>query len=275
KILRERFGEERVKGLPLGVKRVSDHFVTWSTVDTILGGFHKAGRFQLEAETILTKVLWGNPVFAQDTPPNYPGPYEVIGAHLKNLIDDRTMYAKAQHYAIACGAVGTPQILYNTGIRPWALGRFLTEQSLALCQIVLKPSIVQRIADEHPTECKRHASANPCDLLPIPGGDPEPQLTMPYWWSDNPAEPDKCKPRHAQIHRDAFSYGDVGPRADLCVVVDLRVFGKQDIRCDNRVSFPLDETYEITVEPGKDAYGMPQATFHVKRSEQESIRDHE
>ncbi|KAG8699223.1 hypothetical protein FRC08_005431 [Ceratobasidium sp. 394] len=274
KILRERFGEDRIKNLPLGVKRINKHFVTWSAVDTILGRFHKTDRFRLEPETMLTKVIWRNPVFAQDDP-NYPGPYEIVGALLKSQIDGKTVCVKAQHYVIACGAVGTPQILYNSKIRPWALGRFLAEQSLAFCQVVLKRSIVRRMAEEYPDECKRHASKHPGDKLPIPWGDPEPQLTMPYSWSDNPEESDKREPWHVQIHRDAFSYGDVGPRADPRVVVDLRFFGKQDICPDNRVSFPSDEMREIIVEPDKDAYGMPQATFHVKRSEQDGIRDHE
>jgi pyranose oxidase len=67
-------------------------------------------------------------------------------------------------------------------------------------------------------------------------------------------------PWHVQIHRDAFSYGDVGPKADPRVVVDLRFFGKSDICEDNRVSFgdnPAPTGWEAGVT---DIYGMPQAT---------------
>lgn len=81
------------------------------------------------------------------------------------------------------------------------------------------------------------------DPIPIPFMDPEPQLTLRY----QPANP-----WHVQIHRDAFSYGDVGPKADSRVVVDLRWFGKADIKATNRVIFGLGGVADI--------YGMPQPT---------------
>lgn len=85
-------------------------------------------------------------------------------------------------------------------------------------------------------------------------------------------------PWHVQIHRDAFSYGDVGPKADPRVVVDLRFFGKQDIVESNCVKFgelkaPMQWKAGVT-----DIYGMPQATVRFslctlgKSSEQNPVR---
>lgn len=101
---------------------------------------------------------------------------------------------------------------------------------------------------------RKHHEDNPKDPLPIPFSDPEPQVTIPY---------SSEYPYHVQIHRDAFSYGDVGPRADPRLIVDLRFFGRQDIKEYNRVYFgPQDEgSIPAGWVPGiTDSYGMPQAT---------------
>ena len=87
-----------------------------------------------------------------------------------------------------------------------------------------------------------HHTKYPDDPLWIPFADPEPQITLPYSLSH---------PWHVQIHRDAFSYGEVGPRADSRVVVDLRWFGKQASNPKNCVTFSTEVT---------DIYGMPQPT---------------
>lgn len=108
------------------------------------------------------------------------------------------------------------------------------------------PRWTQKVAEHH--------RMNPTDPLPIPFTDPEPQVTVPY---------SSEFPWHVQIHRDAFSYGDVGPKADPRLIVDLRWFGKQDIKEYNRVYFgPADEeAIPKGWVPGiTDSYGMPQAT---------------
>ncbi|MEM9104208.1 MAG: GMC oxidoreductase [Pseudomonadota bacterium] len=44
---------------------------------------------------------------------------------------------EADAYVIAAGAIGTPQLLFWSGIRPDALGRYLSYHPLAVCQIVV------------------------------------------------------------------------------------------------------------------------------------------
>ncbi|KAG8792277.1 Pyranose 2-oxidase [Ceratobasidium sp. 428] len=270
-LLQTKFGKDRVKDLPLGVKRINKDYVTWSAVDTILGGYHTKyeDRFKLEPQLILIRILTEDPVLTKDASSNDPQSPKIVGALLRRVVSGKWVLIKAKHYVIACGAVGTPQILFNSGITPPALGHYLTEQSLAFCQIVLKREIVDAMVKEHEAECKGYHDAHKEDTLPIPWNDPDPQLTMPY---DSEAK----RPWHVQIHRDAFSYGDVGPRADPRVIVDLRWFGKQDINQENCVYFGDDPiTPTAGVFPHKDAYGMPQATFHVTRSEEDGRRDHE
>lgn len=79
-------------------------------------------------------------------------------------------------------------------------------------------------------------------------------------------------PWHVQVHRYAF--GDVGPKADPRVVVDLRFFGKSDIVEENRVTFgpnPKLREWEAGVT---DTYGMPQPTVrHFSPAVKQSLME--
>ena len=66
------------------------------------------------------------------------------------------------------GAVLTPQILFNSEIKPEALGHYLCIQLKAFCQIVLKQSLIDSIPRKH--------NPNPLDPIPIPLDDPPPQV---------------------------------------------------------------------------------------------------
>jgi pyranose oxidase len=81
---------------------------------------------------------------------------------------------------------------------------------------VLLKTLVDAIPDtpEFRDAVAEHRSKHRDDPLPIPFEDLEPQVIIPY---------KPTTPWFAQIHRDAFSYGDVGPKADPRVVVDLRL----------------------------------------------------
>jgi len=189
---------------------------------------------------------------------------------VRDLVKNSDVLVLAKTVVIACGAVGTPQILANSGVNDLelpALGRYLCEQSIAFCQIVLKREIVDAIA-KNPDFAKRiadHKEKHPGDPLPIPFDDPEPQVMIPYT---------KAFPWHCQIHRDAFSYGGVGPRADSRVVVDLRFFGKQQVDKNNLVFFGKRTGPKSWVPGSTDSYGMPQATFEVTRSQKDLELDH-
>jgi len=252
--------ERNVQSLPLAVERRAENpeYVTWTGVNTVLGDISSyGGRFKLLSETRFTRLVLD---------PN--DKTIILGAELRDLKNDADLLALGRAYIITTGAVATPQILANSNITPEPLGRYLCEQSLSFAQIVLKPELVESIKNSpNPvwqTRIAAHHAKHPTDPLPIPFNDPEPQVMIPYTSEF---------PWHCQIHRDAFSYGDVGPRADPRVVVDLRFFGRQEIRRENRVYFGTQISPREWVAGNTDIYGMPQATFEVQRTPLDSIND--
>ena len=262
--LQAAYPDRGIAALPLAVERRQDNptYVTWSGSNTVLGDAAKSDRFTLSPETRVTEIV------------HFEG--KCVGVLVRDLRTDMDRFVFARAVVVACGAIGTPQVLYNSNIRPHALGRYLTEQSLSFCQvriipperhlalltyfvqIVMKRELIEKINTD-PRWAERvahHKEKYPNDPLPIPFTDPEPQVNVPY----------KSEfPYHVQVHRDAFSYGDVGPKADSRVIVDLRFFGRQDISEHNFVYFgpPEGAKTPMSWTPGlTDSYGMPQPTVY-------------
>jgi pyranose oxidase len=242
-----------VQSLPLAVQRRSDNdeFVTWSGSDTVLGNLADGPLDQfpliLLPQHRCTRLI-----------PSADGK-TIEAAEIEHLMAWQTTYIRAKTYVLAVNAVLTPQVLFNSGIRPRPLGRYLSEQPLAFCQVVLNQDIVDGIAHDPRfiEKVKKHQEANPKDPVPIPMNDPEPQVWIPV---------SEGRPWHCQIHRDAFNYGDFAPNVDSRLIVDLRWFGIVGQREDNWVTFS-DET--------KDLFGMPQATFNFSLTDAERSSQHE
>ncbi|CAE7218642.1 unnamed protein product [Rhizoctonia solani] len=276
-VLQESFDPNRtgiVDNLPLAVKRNKNPaYVTWSGSNTILGGYAegKHARFDLRPEHKLLGFIREG---TTQTTNLRAGSGAIRLALVKDIGNDVYYAIEAKAFVVACGAIGTPQILWNSGFgldeaktnetrELPALGHYLAEQSIAFCQVVLKRELVEDIEDNenlddnHRNRCIAHHAKFPQDPIHIPFADPEPQVTIPYTTDT---------PWHTQIHRDAFSYGDVGPKADPRLIVDLRWFGRQEINRDNYVTFSSTNT---------DIYSMPQATFNVTRSKNDARTDHE
>jgi pyranose oxidase len=128
-------------------------------------------------------------------------------------------------------------------------------------QVVLKRSIINSAKDgrRYPhfqDRIARHKTAHPDDPIPIPFDDLEPQVYIPY------STPSADFPWHVQIHRDAFSYGDLGPTVDPRIIVDLRFFGRSELNRESRVVFAEKTTPPSQTEWGGDTdiFGMPQPT---------------
>ncbi|WP_394825687.1 GMC oxidoreductase [Pendulispora albinea] len=236
--------------LPMAAQRRADTpgLVRWTGVDTILGPLvdgHEG--FTLREQHHCARLV-----------PTADGS-RIAYAEVVDHIHWRTLRVEAETYVIACGAVLTPQLLYASGIRPPALGRYLTEQPVAFCQVLLRDALIDQVAAD-PRFADRvaaHRTAHPSDPVPIPRDDLDPNVWIPV--SDD-------RPWHCQIHRD-LPYDDMvpNPEIDDRLVVDLRWFGLVDPRPENRVLFS---------DTDRDVYGMPEPRFEFSLSEQDRTRQH-
>ncbi|GGK40217.1 pyranose oxidase [Pilimelia terevasa] len=244
-----------VQSLPLAVERRRDNpeLVRWSGADTVLGELadpkapaRTDGRFDLRAEHLCTKLVRS----ADGSRIEY--------AEVRDLARWRTIRIEADQFVVAGNAYLTPQLLWASGIRPRALGRYLTEQPVAFCQIVLRQDLVDGIADDSrfAEQVRAYRDRNPQDPVPIPAGDPEPNVWIPV---------SADRPWHCQIHRDAFHYGDLAPNVDSRLIVDLRWFGIVEPRFENRISFSEEHT---------DTHGLPQPSFTFTLTPQDRARQH-
>jgi pyranose oxidase len=244
-------GPHGVQHLPMAAQRRTDNprLIRWTGVDTVLGPLADGERdgFVLREQHRCTRLV-----------PSADGS-RIEYAEVVDQVDWRTLRIEASTYVVACGAVLTPQLLHASGIRPPALGRYLTEQPVAFCQVLLHDHLVERVAAD-PRFADRvtaHRTDHPGDTTPIPPDDLDPNVWIPV-------SPDR--PWHCQVHRD-LPYDDVvaDPDVDDRLVVDLRWFGLIDPRPENRVRFSDD---------ARDVHGMPRARFEFSLGDRDRARQH-
>jgi pyranose oxidase len=265
----QRAGEDcaDVTELPLAVSDRADsahtQAVTWSAADTVLGDLADPahtppqGSFTLLPEHQCLRLEIAGAGKHQ----------RVQYAVVRDLRDVREeIRLRAGTYVVACGAVPTPQLLYSSGVTLPALGRYLTEQPLSFCQVVLQQQHMDHVEDilgaEEPAagrvaryraaQLKKLHSGDKCaDPVPFPPDERDPNLALLV---------SERRPWHCQIHRDAFTYGAVPPNVDPRLIVDLRWFGISRPRPENRVTFSRGL---------RDTFDMPQPTFHFRLDEAE------
>ena len=237
-----------VQEIPMAAQRRQDNeeFVDYAGSDTILGPLaddpHSHGdKFKILSEHRVRQLVQLN--------------NRVEYAIVDDILHNRTFRVYADVFVVAGGAVGTPQLLWNSGIRPYALGRFLSEHTFTFTQIVLKKDIVDSIARD-PRFADEIARNDPLDPIPIPIRDPAPNLMIPV---------SEGRPWHCQIHRDSFAFGGLPPDVDPRLIVDLRWFGMVEPVADNRVKFEEDIF---------DKFGLPQPTFEYVLGDADRQRAH-
>ncbi|WP_173921634.1 GMC oxidoreductase [Agromyces sp. Marseille-P2726] len=219
----------RVQRMPLAVHRRPDGRLVWSGSDVVLGDETRGNPdFHLYDESLVTRVLVDGDGAA--------------GVAVRDLRTGETHEVRARAVVVAADALRTPQLLWASGIRPDALGRYLNDQT----QVVY----AARIRDVDLGEGTEHAA-------PAEGGLSEQSGVSWVPYTDE-------LPFHGQIMQlDAspIPLADDDPIVPGSIV-GLGLFCAKDLQREDRIEFSDDEV---------DAYGMPAMRIHYRLTD----RDHE
>lgn len=209
----------RVQPMPLAVHRRADGRLVWSGSDVVMGDVTRENpQFELFDESLVTRVLVEDGIAA--------------GVEVHDRRRGTTHRVGARYVVVGADALRTPQLLWASGIRPDALGRYLNDQA----QVVF----ASRLRDV--TAPKGPATAN--GALSEQSG----VAWVPY--TDE-------APFHGQIMQlDASPV----PLADDDPVVPgsivgLGLFCAKDLQREDRVAFD---------DGASDSYGMPAMRIHYR-----------
>jgi choline dehydrogenase-like flavoprotein len=125
-----------VQSLPVAGDPQQDGSMRWSGTDVVLGdlahpGAH-ADRFELRTGTLAVRLVLEDGA--------------VVGARLRDLATGREYEERAASVVVAADALRTPQLLWASGIRPEALGRYLTEHPLIFGVVAVKEGLLPPVA---------------------------------------------------------------------------------------------------------------------------------
>ena len=233
-----------VQNLPVAAQRRSAGeeglrpFVHWTGVDTVLGPLltdpDLASRFTILPQHLVTRLVHRGD--------------RVVHAVVQDFGTLSTKTIAADEFVVASGAIFSPQLLWASGIRHEALGRYLNDQIVASCLIVLSKDLVHSLGPP----------PSPQDPIPMPLDAPEPEVWIPV---------SAKRPWHCQIHYDPINFTTPGGEyVDERLLVFAQWFGMVEAEQHNRVYF-LDDI--------PDVMGMPQPTFDYVSSAAANKRAHE
>ncbi|KAA9105079.1 GMC oxidoreductase [Microbacterium rhizomatis] len=214
-----RAAEARVQRMPLAVHRREDGRLVWSGSDVVLGEATRSNpNYSLHDESLVTRVLVEG--------------RRAVGVEVRDQRTGESHEVRARVVVIAGDALRTPQLLWASGIRPDALGRYLNDQA----QIVFATRLrdVPDLATDVPADGTLSEYSG---VSWVPFTD-----DMPF---------------HGQVMQlDASPV----PLADDDVVqpgsiVGLGLFCAKDLQRDDRVVFD-----DVAV----DSYGLPAIRIHYR-----------
>ncbi|MDI9891534.1 GMC oxidoreductase [Microbacterium sp. IEGM 1404] len=215
----------KVQRMPLAVHRRDDGRLVWSGSDVVLGDVTRANpAFSLFDESLVTSVVLADG--------------RAAGVVVRDLRSGEVHEIAARAVVVAADALRTPQLLWASGVRPPALGRYLNDQA----QVVF----ASRLRDVAPLGADAPATglAEYSGVSWVPFTD--------------------AVPFHGQIMQ--LDASPIALAEDDPVVpgsiVGLGLFCAKDLRADDRVEF--DDAHV-------DGYGMPAPRIHYTLT----ARDHE
>lgn len=215
-----RTGPASIQPMPLAVQKHPDGTVTWSGTDVVLGPLAttevRGDGFELRDQTLCQRVVLDGG--------------RVTGVELRDLETGTVTHVPAPVVVVAADALRTPQVLFASGIRLRALGRYLNDQPQVISAVRLPHEIVDAGAAAAAAGASRHSGVS----------------WVPY--TDE-------EPFHGQVMQlDASPI----PLAEDDVVVPGSIVGlgwfcATETVEENRVEFD---------ENAVDHYGMPRMSIH-------------
>lgn len=217
----------RVQRMPLAVHRREDGRLVWSGSDVVLGDVTRANpNFSLFDESLVTRVLVEEG--------------RAAGVEVRDLRTGEIHEVRARTVVVAADALRTPQVLWESGIRPAALGRMLNDQAQVVYAARLRgvePPAQDQIAASGTLSEQSGVSWVPfTDDMPFHGQIMQLDASPVPLADDDPVIPGS--------------------------IVGLGLFCAKDLQWDDRVEFSDSE---------RDSYGMPAMRLHYTLTQ----RDHE
>lgn len=223
-LLSEEFAGELPEGygpstLPVAGDPQPDGTMRWAGADVVLGPLIEPGnplaeRFELRDLTLVRRVERDGDV--------------VTGVRVEDLRTKEASFVPADLVVVAADAFRSPQLLWASGIRPAALGHYLTEHPVVISTVALDAERMGRFATEAQLdeELARRA-ANAADPVAavnrIPFSEPDHPFSLQVMYSETtpfPMDPD------APLARNRWGYVNMGygmrkfPRFEDAVTFD-------------------------------------------------------
>ncbi len=186
-LLQEEFSETCPEGygpsfLPVAGDENPDGSMTWAGTDFVLGpliedGSELAERFELRDLTLARRILHEHG--------------RATGVEVEDLRTGDRHIEEADAVVVAADAIRSPQLLWASGIRPAALGHYLTEHPVVISTVALDGAAMSRhvTEEELARELARRAQ-NPSDPVSavnrIPFSEPEHPFAAQVMYAENP-----------------------------------------------------------------------------------------
>ena len=221
--------ERRVRAMPLAVHRRADGALLWSGADVVFGDVSRDN-----PNLTLWDQAQARRILEDDG--------RATGLVVRDLVDGTDHEVRAAFVVVAGDAVRTPQLLWASGVRPAALGRYLNDQPQVVFAVRLRDVSGRR-----------------------PGGaeESDPAITETSGVSWVPYTNDN--PFHGQVMQlDAspiplVDEDEPAPGS----IVGLGWFCAKDLQESDRVEFDDQST---------DDYGMPKPTIHYTLTDVDRAR---
>lgn len=186
-LLDEEFGAELPEGygvstLPVAGDPQPDGSMRWAGADSVLGPLIEASsplaaRFELRDLSLVRHI-------------DFDGT-RASGVTVQDLRSGETASFPADLVVVAADAFRSPQLLWASGVRPRALGRYLTEHPVVISTVALGAEKMERFATDADLEAEQARRAlNPADPVAavnrIPFSEPEHPFSVQVMYADVP-----------------------------------------------------------------------------------------